>query len=52
MKVKVPDIGDFDQVPVLQSSSALVTSSRKKTRWLNWKATRPRWKCHHRLPVW
>lgn len=41
----VPDLGDFDDVEVIEVHIAAVTRSMSTTSWLRWKPTRRPWMC-------
>ena len=49
-EVKVPDIGGFNDVPVIEVHVNPATRSTPRIRWSRWSRTRPRWTCPRPQP--
>ena len=45
IEVKVPDIGDFKDVPIIEVHVKEGDPSTRTTRWSRWSPTRPPWRC-------
>ena len=51
IEVKVPDIGDFTDIPVIEVLVKPGDTSPPRIRWSRWSRTRPRWTCRRRPPA-
>ena len=47
-EIRVPEIGDFHEIPVIEIHVAGATPWRWTTRWSRWRATRRPWTCPRR----
>jgi hypothetical protein len=51
VEVKVPDIGDFAEVPVIDLFVKVGDSIKADDAIARWSPTRPRWMCPRRSPA-